>query len=238
MSKHLDKIDNPFVHRFARGIETFRRLFIHWMDTNRWSHPIMIRLSRHALDGIGWLHSSQISALRVGELHNPGPRTFIAIAELNKAIYRYRTTKALVPGTKTDIDYLQGYAITTAEGEVPDASWWYSVFIGDIIPSHIPLEQQFDGGDDEAAEFSERFARYMRALLTSKGFDVFTDLKQAIHRHYPACEDSRAEKLAAVLHNKAVWTAAEAEVELDALVGMSTQLGGPASPQDLLDKLR
>lgn len=235
MPKLKGDAQNPYLQRYNSGIQTFRRLFIHWMDTNRWSHPVMIKLTKACLDGVVWLHSSQISAIRSGELLNPGPRTFIAIAELNKAIHLYKTTKQLLPGTKTDLEYLQAYAITH-NGEAPGPDWWYGVFIGYIEPTDVPFELVFCN-DLRAAEFSERFARYMRRLLAANDYDVFADLKQAIHRHYPACEEDRANKLAKVLHNQATWTPEEAQLELDALAGMSAQLGGASTTEELLSKL-
>jgi hypothetical protein len=232
MPKLKGNPNNPFFQRYNAGIQTFRRLFTHWMDTNRWSHPVMIKLIQNCLEGALWFHSSQISAIRGATLINPGPRTFIAIAELNKALHLYKTKKQLLPGTKTDLDYLQGYAITQ-DGEAPGPEWWYGVFIGYIKPEGIPFDTVFLN-DASASEFSERFARLMRQLMAANGYDIFSDLDKAIYRYYPAGDDIRVASLRDVLLNKTVWTAAEAEIELAALVGMTSELGGPTSTEELL----
>ena len=60
--------------RFDTGTQNFARLFTKWMDTNGWSHPIMVSLATACLelpDGKGWLHSSQISGLRHAPLLHP-----------------------------------------------------------------------------------------------------------------------------------------------------------------------
>lgn len=235
MGKTKNDLDNPFFQRYSAGIQTFRRLFIHWMDRNQWSHPVMIRLITGCLEGASWLHSSQISAIRAGTLVNPGPRSFIAIAILNQALHQYRTSKRLLPGTSTDLDYLQAYAITQ-EGVAPGPEWWFGVFTGFVEPQGIPFDATFVN-DAKASDFSQRYARMMRKLLATEGFDIFSDLDTAIYRLYPAGETDRVSKLRDVLLNKAVWTAREAEVELTALVGMTASLGGPQSTEELLEKI-
>lgn len=235
MGKTKNALDNPFFQRYNAGIQTFRRLFIHWMDRNQWSHPVMIRLIACSLEGATWLHSSQISAIRAGTLVNPGPRSFIAIAVLNQALHRYRTSKRLLPGTTTDLDYLQAYAIVQ-DGEAPGPEWWFGVFTGFIEPHDIPFDVPFVS-DAKASDFSHRYARLVRKLLATEGFDIFSDLDKAIYRLYPAGDAARVGKLRDVLLNKAVWSAREAEVELTALTGMTANLGGPQSPEELLEEV-
>lgn len=226
---------NTFLKRYNAGIQTFRRLFTHWMDTNRWSHPVMIKLTKSCLEGAVWLHSSQISAIRTGELLNPGPRTFIAIAELNKAIHIYKTTKKLLPGTTTDLEYLHAYAITQ-DGEAPGPDWWYAVFIGYAHPENVPFDVVFYN-DIRASEFSERFGRLIRQLLVANGHDIFTDLDRALYRYYPAGDASRVSKLKDVILNKTVWTATEAELELAALAALTSELDGPTTTEELLTQV-
>lgn len=236
MAKLRKDVQTTYIKRYFAGIETFRKLFIHWMDTNRWSHPVMIRLATKALEGSTWLHSSQISAIRAGTLLNPGPRTFVAVAELNKAMHLYSTTKKLIPDTTSDVDYLQGYAITV-DGEAPGPEWWYGVFVGYTVPDQVPYQQMFC--DDAAAErFSIQFAKYLRRLLAAAGYDIFTDLNVAIYRLYPAGDAERVDKLREVLLNVGTWSAKEAEVELSALAAMTSELDGVTTATELLEELR
>ncbi|NDC90063.1 MAG: hypothetical protein EB075_14910, partial [Bacteroidetes bacterium] len=144
------------------------------MDSNRWTHPVLIELVRCCLDGAGWIHSSQISALRQGRLRNPGPRGFIAIAELNKALHIYKTTKKLIPNTATDLTYLQAFTITE-NGEPPEPGWWFEVFCGFRTPSDVDLDVAFRT-EIAAAEFSRSYARLVRELMAKKGYDIFDSL--------------------------------------------------------------
>lgn len=227
--------ESRFAQEYDEGIATFCRLFIHWMDSNRWTHPVLIELVRAALDGASWLHSSQITALRQGKLRNPGPRGFIAIAELNKAMFEYKTSKRLVPGTTTDLNYLQGYAITE-NGAPPEVGWWFEVFCGQRIPKDVDLDIQFRT-DIEAADFSRGYARLVRQLMAYRGFDLFENLDKVVKTYYPAGDQDRVQKVSSVLLNQAVWTPEELRIELPALVAVSTELGGPASQEQLIDEI-
>ena len=64
--------DNEQSLQYEKGLHTFSILFTRWMDSNDWSHPIMVSLAKGAMGGTGWLHSSQISGLRHAKLRSPG----------------------------------------------------------------------------------------------------------------------------------------------------------------------
>jgi hypothetical protein len=221
--------------RFEGGIRTFSLLFTRWMDTNQWSHPVMVNLGRAALNGAAWLHSSQISGLRHGKLRSPGPRTFIAIERLNYYIHRYNTTRQLIPNTPSSNFYQDAYAITE-DGLPPPLGWWTEVFCGYRIPKDIDLRVTFFT-EDSATHFSKAWARYIRRLMVEANIDVIDDLESIIHRHYPAGDDKRVDKLFAVIRATATWTTDELELELPAITAMTAALGGSSSEAELLTKI-
>lgn len=236
MSNPKQGTSNRFIEQYRTGTQVFCQLFTHWMDRNRWTHPVMIKLIRAVLDGECWLHSSQISAIRHGTPKNPGPRSFMAIAELNLAIHEYATRKRLIPNTTTDLDYLQGFAVTE-DGEAPSAGWWFEVFCGYRVPKDIELNTIFYD-DEQAAAFSENYGRLIRQLVVTSGFDLLDDLPRVLRLHYPAGDTPRVDKLTEVLMKRTKWSAAEAHLELPALVGLSAELGGPANQDELLATTR
>jgi hypothetical protein len=221
--------------KFEEGIRTFSLLFTRWMDTNKWSHPVMVNLSKAALNNVSWLHSSQISGLRHAKLRSPGPRTFIAIERLNYYLHRYLTTKQLIPNTPSSNFYNEGFAITE-DGEPPCLGWWFEVFCGDRVPKDIDLRTSFFT-EDSAIRFSVTWGRYIRRLMGQAGIDIVDDLSHIILRYYPAGDDYRTEKLFAVIHSKATWTMEELELELPAITAMTAALGGPCSEADLLTEI-
>lgn len=227
---------NRYLEQYRTGTLTFCQLFTHWMDRNRWTHPVMIRLITAVLDEECWLHSSQISAIRHGRPKNPGPRSFMAIAELNRAVHEYATKKKLIPNTKTDSDYLQAFAVTE-DGEAPPAGWWFEVFCGYRVPKDVPLNTTFID-DAHAASFSENYGRLVRQLFVTGGYDILDDLPRVLRLYYPAGDAQRVQKLTEVLMKRSHWTASEAHQELPALVGLTAELGGPTNQEILLDVTR
>ena len=232
MPKPKKLTENRFQQQFDQGIETFCRLFTHWQDKNGWSHPVMLKLFSCCMDGATWFHSSQISAIRYRKLVSPGPRSFMAITELNRCIHEYKTRKKLLPNTTTDLDYLQAYAITE-DGAPPSAGWWYEVFCGYRIPKDVPLDNPF-ATDDIAADFSTEVARLLRRLLAAKGYDLIEDPNRAIREIYPVGDEPRVKAFRDVLFGRHNWSRKEARVELTAIREMLETLGGPGASVDLL----
>ncbi len=215
-----EPIESP-QERFDRGNRTFALLFTRWMDTNGWSHPVMVNLAKACLGGDkGWLHSSQISGLRHVKLGSPGPRTFIAIERLNFYIHRYATEKKLLPNTSSSNFYSEAYAITE-NGAPPPVGWWVEVFCGERLPKDVELHRSFFS-TEQARRFSDKWARAFRRQMMQQQFDVITDLDRIVREHYPAKDSSRLEKLVAVIQNRTTWEPDELSLELPAI----TQLLG------------
>jgi hypothetical protein len=203
---------------FDKGNRTFALLFTRWMDTNRWSHPVMVNLAKACMDGVGWLHSSQISGLRHQRLHSPGPRTFIAIERLNFYVHRYATTKTLLPNTSSSNFYAEAYAITE-NGEPPD------------------LHEKFFS-DDQAQEFSVKWAHMIRRLMTQRDIDLIVELERVVRENYPPNDAERVKQVLAVIQNRGTWTAAQLTNELPAIAALTAEMGGPQSESELLSRVQ
>lgn len=225
--------------KFERGKHTFSLLFTRWMDTNGWSHPVMVNLATCCLqlpDKKGWLHSSQISGLRHASLSSPGPRTFIAIERLNHYIYQYATKKTLLPGTSSSNFYATAYAITE-DGVPPGVGWWVEVFCGERLPKDIELRDQFFT-DEQASKISSTWGALIRRLMIQQGYDIITELDKLVREHYPSKEPERVSQLLGVIQNRRIWTPDELTRELPAISNLTAEMGGPADEQALLAKLR
>ena len=224
--------DNEQSLQYEKGLHTFSILFTRWMDSNDWSHPIMVSLAKAAMGGTGWLHSSQISGLRHAKLRSPGPRTFIAIERLNYHLYQYTEHKTLIPGTEGSNFYANALPILE-DGKVPELGWWFEVFCGQRIPSDERLLSQYVSGYD-AETCSKNWGRLLRKLIYAAGLDHVDDLSSVIQKHYPAGDAHRVEKLIEVAQSRAVWTPDELLQEIAALTALSEALGGPTDEEDLL----
>lgn len=225
--------------RFDTGTQNFSRLFTKWMDTNGWSHPIMVSLATACLElpnGKGWLHSSQISGLRHAKLVSPGPRTFLAIERLNTYLYRYAMTKALLPGTTSSKHYSEPFVVTE-DGAPPPLGWWVEVFCGVRVPKDVDVVSHFISERD-AAVITANWAKLMRRLLIVEGLDLVDDLGKLIREHYPIGDVARIGRIASVIQGQLRLTPEEFLYELPAITAFTGALGGPSTEEELLEAIR
>jgi hypothetical protein len=227
LDKHAD-----VRHLYAEGSRTFQLLFTRWMDTNEWSHPVMTRLAKAALNDVGWLHSSQISGLRHGKLESPGPRTFLAIERLNFYLHRYATEKKLIPNTDSSNSYSKAFAITE-DGKAPSLGWWVEVFCGVRKPKDIDLGESWFS-EPMASELSASWGTLIRKLFRDQDRDLIVELDSVIRQNYPARDQRRIERLRAVIQAQGTWTAEELTTELPAISALTASLGGPATESELM----
>ena len=221
--------------QFESGVRVFSCLFTKWMDTNAWSHPVMVQLAAGCLElpgGKGWLHSSQISGLRHGKLSSPGPRTFMAIERLNFYLHRYATERRLLPGSSSSTFYSEPYVITE-DGAPPPLGWWMEVFCGARIPRDIDISTRFYT-TEHAHTASSNWAKLIRRLLIDSGHDIIDELDRIVRLHYPVREPERVERLVAVIQSRSQWNPDELQQELPAITALTAALGGPANEEALL----
>lgn len=222
--------------QYSDGIKLFAQVFTRFMDQNDWSHPVMTKLARCALNDVSWLHSSQISGLRHGKLTSPGPRTFVAIATLNQAVYEYATKKKLIPGTKSSNDYRTAFCIVE-DGAPPGVGWWVELFCGlrkpkdpNLVVTHM--------SDDKAQTLSQNWSRLIRKLIAANDFDLYEDLNKVLAQTYPARDADRLRRIKEVIHAETVWTAEELQKEMPAITTMTKELGGPETEAELLETIQ
>lgn len=226
-----DQVD--YTTQYQSGIQNFAKLFRLWMDSNNWSHPVMTALLKAALNGNGWLHSSQISGFRHARMRNPGPRAFVAIERLNYYLHRYATKKILIPNTTSANHYSQAFVIEE-NGEPPPLGWWFEVFSGVRLPRNYDLEGPLLT-EEEAERLSRNLARWFRRSMAVRGYDPIEDLQRLLKDLYPIRDLARLTRAGEVLSARTHWTAAELHEEIPALTRLSAALGGPETEEGLLE---
>lgn len=232
MSTEID-----LVQAYSTGNKNFAILFTRWMDRNEWSHPIVVALAKGVCGGASWFHSSQISGIRQGKSQSPGPRQFIAIQRLNKALYDYKNGGPLIPGTSSSNNYKDAVPIVTDEGECPDLGWFVSLFSG-----LVDLPEEYKGQaasftTASAKTFSQKYARLIRKLFVQQDLDLIENLDMTLFQYYPARDKNRLTKIKNVLTSPEVWSSEELASELVALTSLSNALGGPSTESSLMEEL-
>lgn len=232
MVAHEPLTADDYRDQYQAGNSRFAALFTRLMDLNEFSHPTMVSLTRNCLHGVSWLHSSQISGLRHAKLISPGPRTFVAIQQLNYYLHRYITEKKLLPNTDSSNAYQNAWAITE-NGEAPDVGWFMEVFTGSRIPSDIDLYEVMIN-QTQAEERSIEWAKLMRVLMMQRNIDIISDLDEILRKYYPARDIHRLTKVKSVLLSNDTWSPEELKLELPAITALSAALGGPTDESSLL----
>ena len=226
------------VAAYTEGNKNFAVLFSRWMDGNEWSHPIVVNLAKGVCDGASWFHSSQISGIRQGKSQSPGPRQFIAIWKLNKALYDYKHGGPLIPGSTSSNNYKDADPVVLDDGSCPDLGWWVSCFSG-IVPLPKRYKSERIVFNPKRAEtFSHNYARLIRKLFVQQDLDLIENLDMTVFQHYPAKDKDRVAFLKTVLTSKSSWSPDELQTELVALTSLSNALGGPSTEEDLIEFLR
>ena len=220
---------------YQTGIKTFGALFTRLMDANGFSHPQMVSLTRSCLDGVSWLHSSQISGLRHCKLISPGPRTLIAIERLNFYLHRFQTQKKLLPNTSSSNAYSEAWAVTE-DGEPPSLGWWMEVFCGQRVPKDIDLFESFFTSET-ARTTSTAWGTLVRKLFIQQELDLITQLDETLRNSYPAGDHHRMKKVRDVVMGQDTWSPDELQMELPAITALTASLGGPTTEDDLLVSL-
>lgn len=228
-------LENEHLTRFNTGVQVFGRMFTRWMDNNKWSHPTMTSLAKASMGGVSWLHSSQISGLRRGQLISPGPRSFVAIKVLNDAIYEYVTQKKLISGTGSSNDYANAVPILE-DGCPPELGWWFEVFAGIRTPKDFVYEYDENEITPEKSEvMSKNLARLFRRLMWDLNYDAVEDLSAVIRKFYVVRDRDRVDKFTAVMQGQAAWSPSELLNERPALAQFSKGLGGPSTEESLFE---
>jgi hypothetical protein len=226
----MDSVPVPttsLLYRFEKGTKAFSIMFRRWMEECGWSHPRLVRATEIATQQ-SWLHSSQIAGLVSGKLTGPGPRIFIALAEVNKLIARIEAGEApshanmtLFKGTK---------AMRNPDGTVMDFNDLLNVFVG------ITERPEVDSyNPEEAARITRGMAKVVRAWFIDNQKDLvddielFTDLYQA---ESPEVE----RRLTRVLWGNASYTPDEVREQAARFAQVLTALGMEISTEDLVHK--
>lgn len=222
---------------YDQGAHLFARMFTRWMDGNGWSHPVITKLARAAMGGSqGWLHSSQVASLRNANTRNPGPRTFVAIERLNYYLWRYQTSKTLIPTTSSSNDY--NHAVPITEGGLPpNVGWFVEVFCGCRIPEDFDLTL-VKIPPDQAQLISKRIGRMLRNQMVHQDLDLVEDLGGVLYAHYPTQERASLDRVRALAFGDHPLEASELETELPNLAVLLSALGHTTTEDELLTSLR
>ena len=197
----LDALDP----RFGDGAVNYAVWISTIIDENGWTNPKLIALARRLFgDEKGYIHSSQIQQLKLGNLKSPGPRFFAVLVALFHAIHLYQTGKQTkdCPSFK-GLEHLveDAQLMLDDEGKVASLGFHFEVFVGWRKP---PLPSvSLDYSPEQAKTISSNAAYYIRRLMTANNIDIFRDISR-LSDTYSSNEKERA-MFEDIIREQAIW---------------------------------
>lgn len=162
-----------------QGAINFGKWFARTMDQNGWSHPNLVALCRIATGGNSWLHSSQIAGLRQARLKSPGPRSFVALEYLWRAMDEYQKDPEKASFSLLSTQYpLIGEAevMRDPDGNPATTGYMIEVFAG-LRP--VPIEMsELAVSLEQAKLISRNLGRIIRRMMAAKGWDLIDDMEK------------------------------------------------------------
>lgn len=207
------------------------------IEENGWTNPKLIALARHLYgDERGYIHSSQIQQLKLGNLKSPGPRFFATLVALFHAIDLFQKGKQTKdsPSFK-GLEHLieDAQIMTDDEGNVASLGYHFEVFVGWRNP---PMESvALDYSPEQTKMISSNAAYYIRRLMTANNIDIFRDISRLAETY--SSDPNEQAKFQDIIREQAVWEIDELESGMRRLCNvLKKHFKQDRKPLELLDQ--
>jgi len=206
LEEHLDQ-----------GAISFSRWFCRVMDSNGWSHPTLVGLCKYVTGDKAFLHSSQIAGLRSARLKSPGPRSFVALEYLWRAIDDFQNSRSsgITFGNLAPL-VERAEIMRDSEGGPATLGYMIEVFTG-LQPVPIDLNV-VDFNENQANIISDNAGRIIRRMMVQNKWDLIDDLHRVADR-YSTDPEIRAE-MRNVIVGQGVWSPEDLQARLTDLAKM------------------
>lgn len=200
---------SEFDELLDKGPIVYGRWIGRTIDANRWSQPKIITLCKRVISQAkSYVHSSQLSQLRIGGLKSPGPRSISVIVYLMHAIDDYQ--KGIVRDDSPDWtgleDLIQDATIMRDDdGNPASIGYHFEVFCGWRMPPGPVAHHNFS--DSDAEVLSKAAGKYVRNLMAADRMDLIDDMDRLKKAFSP--DKAMQEKFADVIMGQDYWGADE-----------------------------
>jgi len=221
------------------GAIGFAKWLCRVMDHNSWSHPQLVALCKHCTGGRAWLHSSQIAGLRQARLKSPGPRSFVALEYLFRAIDDFQQNGLLNEG---EVFFTGNFAelvkdaqiMRDEEGNPTSLGYLIEVFTG-LRPVPIDLTKA-EFSPDQAKTISDNTGRLVRKLMAVEDLDPIADA-YSLASKFPGNAQT-CKRFAELIRGSGEWEYETIESNVGKLVKfLKDQFGYDRTVNELLEQL-
>ena len=200
---------SEFDDRLDQGAIVYGRWLGRTIDANKWSQPKIISLCKRVISQAkSYVHSSQLSQLRIGGLKSPGPRSIAVIVYLMYAIHEYQQgiEREDSPDWTGLEDLIQDATIMRDDdGNPASIGYHFEVFCGWRMPPGPVAHHNFS--DSDAEVLSKAAGKYVRNLMAADRMDLIDDMDRLKKAFSP--DKAMQTKFADVVMGQDYWGADE-----------------------------
>ncbi len=162
---------NDLEAQVERGQAALGRLVRQFLAVNDYKHVQFMQMA-HALTGVRWLHSSQISTLKRGAAKNLTGFPLYSLALVNRRIWEVNAgTASAPPGTRQE-DWLGKSPMVSGDGDPLDIGDLWRIYFGEVDAPFFDHREIIEVDDDLAGlictKISTIFAERSGSLKTGQ----------------------------------------------------------------------
>lgn len=137
------------------GQAALGRLIRQFIAVNDFKH-VQLMLMAHAVTGVRWLHSSQISTLKQGATRNLTGFPLYSLAAVNRAIFEINNNSTTIPRGTKSTDWKSKLPMLNADGKPLDIGDLWKIYFGEIKPVLFSEDESLHLDDTLAANVSNQ----------------------------------------------------------------------------------
>ena len=169
-----------FESQVVAGQEALGRLFKQFLAINDYKHVQFMTMA-HAVTGVRWLHSSQITNLKQGGSRNLTGFPIFSVAAVNRRIYEVNAGLAAPPPGTPKSDWEGKQPMLRPDGQPLDLGDLWRIYFGEMQPPLFSDQDQAPFDDQLAIKLSQRLNRLYLEHCQSIGSEPFSYLPIALN---------------------------------------------------------
>jgi hypothetical protein len=209
----------------AAGQEALGRLFRQFLAVNGYRHVQFMTMA-HAVTGVRWLHSSQITSLKQGGSRNLTCFPLLSIAAVNRRIYEVNAGLAPPPPGTPKTDWEGKQPMLRPDGQPLDLGDFWRIYAGEMEPPLFSDQDHVQFDDTLALKLSQQLHGLYVKHCQAAGSDPFSYLPIALGLFHGNQEQQKL--LKGVLLGVTELDADEATDLSDPIADFLSQLQGKA----------
>ncbi len=163
----------------ASGQEALGRLMRQFLAVNGYKHVQFMTMA-HAVTGVRWLHSSQITSLKQGGSRNLTGFPLFSVAAINRRIYEVNAGLAVPPPGTPRGDWEGKQAMLRPDGQPLDLGDLWRIYFGEMEPPLFSDQEQDPFDDASALKLSQGLNRLYIEYCKSVGSEPYSHLPTAL----------------------------------------------------------